>query len=233
MTLSNNRVIASESRNSRFVSTLGGAILLAASVCLGQSNSTPTTRTVYPVSIVLLSRVVFPTSPERKGFTVDVAQDAQYSSDDFPDDHLILTVYADKTALKPLAQLKFTSSYGFFDLSLVDVVGDGEGEFLLTTGEGHGTDVRAETLTVYRRLGKTFQAILRTPISSYFGVDQWWYKPEFTDVNGDGIIDLKLTLDHDPYQGYSVDVPSQIPKTKLKKFVYDRAKGRMLLYRPQ
>ena len=204
--------------------------LIFASVCYGQAKNSPAGRTVYPVSILWPSRVAFPTAPLRKGFTVDVARDPQYCKSDFPEDHLLLTVYADKTGSHPLAEMKFTSSYGFFDLSLVDIVGDGQEEYFLVTGEGHGTDVRMETLSVYRRVGSSFKIILRTPISSYFGVDRWWYQPTFTDVNGDGVIDLQLTLHHDPYQGHSSDVPSLIPKIKVKEFVYDKTKGRMVLY---
>jgi hypothetical protein len=152
---------------------------------------------------------------------------------DFPGDCMILCVYADRRGDHALATMKFTSSYGFFDLSLVDVTGDGQEEFFLVTGDGHGTDVRSETLSAYEREGSSFRLILRTPRSGYFGVDQWWYEPIFADVNGDGVTDLILRLHHDDYRGHTVDVPSMIPKIKLKEFVYDKAKGKMVRYRSQ
>ncbi len=146
---------------------------------------------------------------------------------------MILSVYAGRSVDHPLATMKFTSSYGFFDLSIVDATGDGQGEFFLITGEGHGTDVRAETLNVYERNGGSFKKILSTSISDYFGVDRWWYEPIFADVNGDGVTDLILELHHDDYRGRSMDDPSMIPRTKLKEFVYDKAKGKMILYRSE
>lgn len=200
------------------------------SPCFAQAKPLPFSDTVYPVSILWPSRVAFPTTPKGKGFVVDVSEDPQCSKSEFPEDHLILAVYADKRGLLPIAGMKFTSSYGFFDLSLVDVVGDGNEEFFLVTGSGHGTDVRSETLSVYRRVQNSFKCILRTPVSAYFGVDRWWYQPIFADVNGDGVTDLRLELHHDPYRRGSVDMPSLIPKTKVKEFVYDKAKGRMILY---
>lgn len=184
---------------------------------------------VYPVSILWPSRVAFPATPRCKAFTVDVSLDN--NCPDFPGDCMILSVYADRSVDNPLATMKFTSSYGFFDLSIVDVMGDRRGEIFLITGEGHGTDVRAETLNVYERNGGSLKRILSTPISGYFGVDRWWYEPIFADVNGDGVTDLILELHHDDYRGHSSDVPSLIPKIRLKEFIYDSARGKMVLYR--
>jgi hypothetical protein len=193
-----------------------------------QPNHASYSRRVYPISILWPSRVAFPTTPRRKAFTADVSLDN--NCPDFPGDCMILSVYADRSVDHPLATMKFTSSYGFFDLSIVDVTGNGQGDFFLITGEGHGTDVRAETLNVYERNGDSFKKILSTPVSDYFGVDRWWYEPIFADVNGDGVTDLALRLQHDDYRGHSVDIPSMIPKIKLKEFVYDKARGRMVLY---
>lgn len=193
-----------------------------------QPNHSSYSRRVYPISILWPSRIAFPTTPRRKGFVVDVSLDN--NCPDFPGDCMILSVYADRSVDHPLATMKFTSSYGFFDLSIVDVMGDAQGEFFLITGEGHGTSARAETLNVYERNGDSFKKILTTPISDYFGVDQWRYEPIFADVNNDGITDLILELHHDDYRGHSSDVPSLIPKIKLKEFVYDQTKGKMVLY---
>lgn len=164
---------------------------------------------------------------------MDVSEDPQYSNAEDSVDYLVLTVYEDKQGLHQLARMKFTSTYGFFDLSLVDVIGDGNDEYFLVTGEGRGTSARSETLHVYQRMGSSFKEILTTPISAFFGVDQWWYEPIFADVNGDGVTDLMLKLHHDDYRGHSIDSPSMIPKTKLKEFLYDKAKGKMVLYRSE
>lgn len=193
-----------------------------------EPKHSPYSGRIYPISILWPSRVAFPATPRRKAFTVDVSLDN--SCPDFPGDCMILSVYADRSVDHPLATMKFTSSYGFFDLSVVDVMGNAQGEFFLITGDGHGTSVRAETLNVYERKGHSFDKILTTTISGYFGVDQWRYEPIFADVNNDGITDLILELHHDDYRGHSSDVPSLIPKIKLKEFVYDQTKGKMVLY---
>lgn len=206
-------------------------VLLLQCSSAAQSQRLAYSKRVYPISILWPSRVAFPGTPRRKAFTVDISLDNKCPA--FPGDCMILSVYADRSVDHPLATMKFTSSYGFFDLSIVDVMGNAQGEFFLITGDGHGTSVRAETLNVYERKGHSFDKILTTTISGYFGVDQWRYESIFADVNNDGITDLILELHHDDYRGHSSDVPSLIPKIKQKEFVYDRTKGKMVLYRSE
>jgi hypothetical protein len=126
---------------------------------------------------------------------------------------------------------EFRSSYGYFDLRIVDLTGDGIEEFVLITGEGHGAQAREETLEVWRRSEKSLASILSVPVSGYWGVGRtWWYAPQFVDRNRDGIIDLELVLGIDPTSAPGEDV-SGIPEEAFPLYVYDRKTGKMKLYR--
>jgi hypothetical protein len=180
---------------------------------------------VYPVSILWPGRVSYPTTPARAGFILDISTDLD-AKDYFPADQLVLKLLKHPSDKVPTASMKFESSYGFFDLSLVDVTGDGVEEFFLVTGEGHGTHARSETLNVLMRRGKVFQSILKIPVSSPCGGScDWEYERQFADINGDGIIDLRLVrkitgnLDRGDHK--------YIPKDEVREYIYNKATDKM------
>lgn len=182
----------------------------------------------YPVSILWPSRVSYPSTPARAGFILDVSTDVN-PKDSFTDDHLVMTILTQEWNPKTIASKKFESTYGIFDLALVDVMGDGIEEFFLVTGENRGTNVREETLTVWSRTGKSFSKLLSVRVSSFCGIScHWEYERQFVDVNGDGIIDLRLILEVDP--GKQPD-HSLIPKEAVREYIYDKQAQKLVRFK--
>lgn len=131
---------------------------------------------------------------------------------------------------KEIARKDFRSSYGHFDLRVVDVTGDGIEEMVLITGRGRGTQARIETLEVWQRSADSFTTILAVTVSDYWGVGRsWWYEPQFVDRDGDGIIDLELVLRMDPVPAPGDDA-SELPRAGFLHYVFDRQDGTMKLY---
>ena len=208
-----------------------GLALGTLALLIGSQNiGPPDAATNCPNSIIGLSTLTYPDTSKRPGFILDISRDAVKSETYFPDDFLVLRVLSREWVSKVLGEMKFSSSYGRFELCLVDLTGDGTEEFVLVTGEGHGSGVRNETLAVWQRVGRTFRSLLQVPLSGHFGMDQWWYRREFKDINGDGILDLRLVLEHDTPLPGSTDAVEDIPKTKLREFVFDANNGRMVPY---
>jgi len=183
-------------------------------------------RALYPVSLISPGQVSYPTTPARAGFVLDVSDDPNGESEG---DDMILKVLRNSRSEQPLAQLKFASTYGFFDLTLVDVTGDGIEAFFLVTGENLGTNVRQERLTVWTRSGKSFRKLLRVPVSAYCGMFcHWEYERQFVDVNEDGIIDLRLVLKVEP--GKHAD-RSLIPKETVREYTYDKQAQKLVRFK--
>jgi hypothetical protein len=195
------------------------------------SQSSPRTdeRTVYPVSILSESNVYFPTTPAREGFAIDVSRDSRRADRDFPEDNFVLQVQRTARFTKPLAEYRFHSSYGHFDLSLVDVKGEGVEDFFLVTGQSRGTNVRIETLTVLQRDGQKFLPMLKVPVSGPCGVScRWEYERHFTDVNGDGIVDLHLV--RKITGNVAKEDHADIPREPTKDYIFDPQTRKMVRY---
>lgn len=186
-----------------------------------------------PASILGPSTVTYPDTPNRPGFILTIRHDEkQKEKAYFPNEHFVLRVLSRDWRAEILAEMKFSSSYERFELCLVDLSGDGVEEFVLITGEDHGTNVVTETFTVWKRTEKGVTPLLSVPVSGNFGTREWWYRREFVDVNGDGVTDLRMTLEHDPSEDSPVDNTKLIPKTRLMEFVFDRKKSRIVPYTP-
>lgn len=186
------------------------------------------TQRLYPVSIVGESLVVYQATVVRPGFAVRIVQDPDpKKTDSWPEDSFVLEILASRTASRPLARMKFYSTYGFFDLSLVDLTGDGVEELLLVTGVGRGTNVREETLTVWKRDGKVFKSLLEKKVSAPCGVYcAWEYERQIVVVSQNANPHLRLIRritgtvqsgDH-----------AEIPKDEIIEYMYDVSSGKMI-----
>ncbi|MBI3403869.1 MAG: hypothetical protein HY046_00225 [Acidobacteria bacterium] len=211
------------------------AFFLVGAILFSQDARNPRPRIIYPMSILGPSLVQIPDNSFRKGFTLWIEEDhdARKRKETFPEDFLLLRLLPTNQWQwnKPILERKFESSYGKFDLCLVDLTGDKKEEFVLITGKNHGTSVRAETLEVFQLSGRALKQLLSIEVSGFFGMGQWWYRREYVDVNGDGITDLRLVLSHDPISASAQNDPTLIPRTKELDFVFDKTSGKLVVYR--
>jgi len=127
-------------------------------------------------------------------------QDTSHESEPFPEDWLLLLV-KDHSG-KTLCRKAFHSSYQQFRVDAIDLDGDGDCELLFTTGEGRGTSVRKEVLTIERLQDGSFHSILSLPISGYYsGGKKWWSSVAFRDTDNNGTEDIELQLNADDLAG--------------------------------
>ena len=130
--------------------------------------------------------------------TLSVSLNPAMQADSWPEDHLILNV--DFAGQQQDAALRFQSSYGTFQIELVDLDGDGLEEIILVKGDGRGTSVRCESLNIYRLKGEIIAPIASVPLSGYAGSGHPWnfsYRYDDTDANGTTDIILELdAMDH-------------------------------------
>jgi hypothetical protein len=204
-------------------------IVLSFFAIYSQSTTAPAPQAISPVTIVGPSRSFFPDTLKRKGFMVEVSRD-ESGTPEFPDDYLILRVFSEEEATEPIAAMKFVSTYGKFQLTLVDVTGDGREEYLLTTGTCHGTNCREETLTVWRLRQKGFDSILSVPTSGYCGRRRWWYEQQFPILKGHSTRTVRLVLHYDKGDDPICD-PAGIPKSTLREYSFDQRSAKMILKR--
>ena len=132
------------------------------------------------------------------------------------------------TGNKTIAETRFSSTYGKFELSVIDITGDGNEEFILIQGNGRGTNARQENVIVLKRSGQSLTQILNEPRSDYFGSGKlWWYQHRFISKASDTV--LQLVLENDPIDENCILCdPSLLPQEKIKSFVFDKDKGLMV-----
>lgn len=142
-------------------------------------------------------------------------------------DCLLLTVRlgdAKRTEIKK----KILSSYGSFQLFLVDLIGEGTEQVVLITGGGRGTSVRAELLTVYKVTDSGLKVILDAPYSEYFGSGKrWWYEPIFERPKDPRLsAQMTLVLHHDEWDKSEALVsPESIPSAKIIRYRWNTKKS--------
>lgn len=215
-----------ESRwNMRLLLSLVFSLILIVLPVSSGSVTEQQAKRIYPVSIVGESLVVYPKTPSRPAFALRISQGVEVKNG-WPEDNFVLEVLASRTASTPLARMNFHSTYGFFDLSLVDLTGDGVEEFVLVTGQGRGTNIREETLEVWKREGKSFKSLLEEKVSAPCGVScNWTYEREFVLVDKNPISRLRLirkttgTIESWEH--------GEIPKEELLEYAYDATSGVM------
>ena len=202
-------------------------VFIIAFIIITYGISSSSEKIIKPISILGPSTIKFPATERRPGFTLEISEDCCYKGS-WPEDHFLLQIKEPEDS-NTLAETRFISSYGDFDLQLVDVTGDGIEEFILVWGKGRGTSARQEHLSVLMQSGKIFKPILEILVSDYFGSGlAWWYDREFKIIDNKGPIALRLDLKNSPFKGCDLCSPSLIPKEKTKEFVFDTEKKVMV-----
>jgi len=132
-------------------------------------------------------------------------------------------------------EFPFESTYGYFELNLIDLTGDYVQELVLIAGRGRGTSVRSELLRVFAVHGRQLKQLMELPVSGYFGSRcRWWYRRDYVfEYRRDRPAlerGLQLTLEHDPTDScepFFLSVPSLIPKADVLEYGYDSASDQM------
>jgi len=202
------------------------AILLLLAPHLSESS-----RLFHPISITEPCLVVLPATESRPEITVSI----EYALED-PEsvptfEHFLLSLRPTKAQGSSLrsSAISLESSYGKFQLFVVDLTGDGIEEVVCILGEGRGTSARSEYLHVYRWEGASINNILLVPFSEHFGMEgRWWYVPEFWRDAGTGRVSLDLRLEHDQFTGREDEFPDLIPKDNLLVYQWDEARQRLV-----
>ncbi len=164
--------------------------------------------------------------------TLELMKLAEWGSGDISNgwggDEFLLTVTTDGG--QKVLEAPFFSSYGDFQIDLVDLTGDGCEEYVFVVGDGRGTSARREHLIVKQERNSQLVEILSIVRSDYFGSGvTWWYDCEYIDLNRDGITDVRLTLDHSPTDITSLQAPEDIPSEQVKVYRWDPRSGLMRL----
>lgn len=128
-----------------------------------------------------------------------------------------------------IAELRFNSSYGFFDVGFIDLTGDTVEELLLISGKGHGTNVRNEKLSIYQFKNANLEKIFEIPVSDYFGPGvRWWYKISLIDDKQNKGKYLYLELDYSPYEDNPIAYPELIPKIKKIEYKWSSSESKFI-----
>ena len=118
--------------------------------------------------------------------------------------------------------LRFYSAYGEFKACLLCIEPERPPFVVLTTTYNHGTNVRRKRMAIYSAEGEFVEPVFTAPVFGFFGYGSWSYRTEFTDFNGDGLIDLRLVLEHDRIEDSKANDPSLIPRVKMVEYIFNR-----------
>jgi hypothetical protein len=184
---------------------------------------------VNPISFTGCTKVQFPETDKRPSFILEVYNDRKIE-DAWPEDHFILRL-SDPLNNKTITETHFSSSYGYFNLKIFDITGEGIEDFILIQGNGRGTSARSESILVFQHSGQTLKKILDEPISDYYGLGyQWKYKLKILTIDSDKVV-LRLILDSIPVdKECDLCEPSLIPEEKIREFVFDKNTETMVRY---
>jgi hypothetical protein len=174
------------------------------------------------IKIVARSTLVLPATSTRPSWHVHVFPCGGAEAS-FPEDHLLLTI--DLADGQEVLRHAFESSYGGFELVFHDLTGDGLEELLLVAGEGRGTSVRTESLSILALQEDGVSSILEQRLSDYYALGcKWEYR--LVPTQRDGRHGLELTLDvpgHEQCQGFE----AHLPRDRMKRYSYDSVTGEM------
>lgn len=184
-------------------------------------DSLPVTTLVEPSDLTL------PATPSRPSWRITITEDRTFPEGAWPEDYFVLRIYRLATSATADIEFPFESTYGYFELNLVDLTDDRIEELVLITGRGRGTSVRGELLRVFGIRAKQLKPLLEVPVSGYFGSGcRWWYLHDFPFEHRknrpDRERELLLRLDHDaPADCVPFGDPSLIPSTSMVAYAYD------------
>jgi hypothetical protein len=188
-------------------------------------------------TLVGIGKLILPIPQRKLQWVIEIAYDAPVEFQE----NFTLKLYKSQSPTEKPIEKHFYSSYGGFELNLFDLTGDFIPEFILTTGEGHGTGVRSENLEVLAVRGDAFKSLLRVQTSAHCGYGCYWrytheiairsssYKPKLTVAPHRGmpfVMCLTLHYEHPyPEPGDS----AAVPKESVKDFEYDSQTDTMKL----
>ena len=142
---------------------------------------------------------------------------AKINNEDWPAEDWFKFVLIDKNR-KKVVERTFRSSYGFFTIDFIDLDGDATKEVIFILGQGRGTSVRSETLTIERFDGYGLEQVFSTSYSGHYdcGRGFWTYKRRYLDTDKNGTTDLEMVLTYDPLG--AAESFWGLPKEKRKTF---------------
>jgi hypothetical protein len=184
-------------------------------------DSLPVTTLVEPSDLTL------PATPSRPSWRITITEDRTFPEGAWPEDYFVLRIYRVATNATADIEFPFESTYGYFELDLVDLTNDRIEELVLITGRGRGTSVRGELLRVFAIRAKQLKPLLEVPVSGYFGSGcRWWYLHEYPFEHRKDRPALErgllLRLDHDAAADcVPFGSPSLIPSTNVMEYGYD------------
>ena len=124
-----------------------------------------------------------------KGFIMEVMQDTNHLSEVFSEDWLLFII-KDGSG-KVVTKHAFHSTYQRFRVEALDLDGDGNDEFVFTTGEGRGTSARKEFLNIERVENGKLRVIVSLPLSDYYGEGKkWWYSVSYQRDENNNATDI-------------------------------------------
>ena len=192
-----------------------------------------------PRSPIAVTTIVEPcdvtlASTFRSPWRIAITEDKTYPEGAFPEDYFVLRSYSDPQRSTPDIEFPFESTYGSFELELMDLTGDHVEEIVLITGQGRGTSVRGELLRVFGVRGSQLKQLLEVPVSGYFGSGcTWWYRHDYvvqTRKRRSLEYSLLLRLEHDSAADCvpaSLSFPSLIPEAQILEYAYDAGRDQM------
>lgn len=193
----------------------------------GTRSAIAVTTMVEPCDVTLASTL-------RSPWRIAITEDETYPEGAFPEDYFVLRSYRDPQHSTPDIEFPFESTYGSFDLELMDLTGDHVEEIVLITGQGRGTSVRSELLRVLAVRGSELKQLLEVPVSGYFGSGcKWWYRHDYvfqTRKHRSLEYSLLLRLEHDSPADCvpaSLSFPSLIPEAQVLEYAYDAGRDQM------
>jgi len=132
----------------------------------------------------------------------------------FDEDHHVLVATSPRGREH---RLPFYSTYGLFKIDVLHLDADSSPELVLLWGDGRGTSVRDEWLTIYSLGKRGFVKRMETPRSSYFGSGAVWkYEYRYAWHVETGETTIHLTLTHTPIGEGENQFPELIPKEETK-----------------
>lgn len=184
---------------------------------------------LIPVTTLMqASDLTLAETPFRPAWRISVSQGTANEGSPWPEDHFVLRLYRSATAPEPDVTFEFESSYGVFELNMVDLTNDGIEDFVLISGRGRGTSARSELLRVFTLRDTQLKPVLDMVVSDYFGSGcRWWYRRDYVNkqLKGTPLAHaLVLTLEHDEAAHCvppSFAYPSLIPRAAMLEYIYD------------
>jgi hypothetical protein len=106
-----------------------------------------------------------------------------------------------------IASETFECHYGM-DVDAIDLDGDKVPEFAVRLHVGPAVGASVQELKVLRLRDGYLEQVVSMPLAGQAGPSQgWWYNIQYVKRSRRGNVDIRLTLDHGPLEGWDAYVP--------------------------